>query len=55
MELTLERYLQDENLRGEIERRAHRERAETMRRFFTQSAQAFDLQRSPELRSSACG
>lgn len=55
MELTLERYLRDENLREELERRAHRERAEWMHRFFTRSAQAFNLQHRPELRSSACG
>jgi len=55
MELTLERYLHDEDLRDELERRAHRERAESMRRFFAQSAQALHLQRTPELRTGACG
>jgi hypothetical protein len=55
MELTLERYLEDEGLREELERRAHRERAESMHRFFAQSAQALDLPRHPELRTGTCG
>ena len=55
MELTLERYLQDEGLREELERRAHRERAEYMHRFFAQSAQALKLRRTLELRTGACG
>ena len=38
MELTYARYLQDEGLRDELERRAHHERAEEMHRFFAQSA-----------------
>jgi len=40
MELTYARYLQDEGLREEIERRAHHERAEEMHRFLAQSAEA---------------
>jgi hypothetical protein len=55
MELTLERYLQDEGLREELERRAHHERAESMHRFFAQSAQALDLPRQPALRTGTCG
>ena len=55
MELTLERYLQDEGLREELERRAHHERAESMRRFFAKSARHLNLRRTPELRTSACG
>ena len=55
MELTLERYLQDEGLREELERRAHRERADSMQRFFAQSAQALSLPRSPERRADSCG
>ena len=55
MELTLERYLEDEGLREELERRAHRERAESMHRFFAQSAQALDLARHPEHRAVVCG
>ncbi|HZN85633.1 MAG TPA: hypothetical protein VFB53_02505 [Burkholderiales bacterium] len=55
MELTLERYLQDEGLREELERRAHCERAEAMHRFFEQSTRALNLQRTPALRTDACG
>jgi len=55
MELTLERYLRDEGLREELERRAHRERAESMHRFFAQSAQALSVPRTPEVRTDACG
>ena len=55
MELTLERYLEEEGLREELERRAHRERAESMHHFFAQSAQALSLPRNPELRTGACG
>jgi hypothetical protein len=40
MDLTYKRYLQDEGLRAELERRAHRERAEEMYRFFAASAHA---------------
>jgi hypothetical protein len=54
MELTYARYLQDEGLREELVRRAHRERAEHMYRFFADSADALlhprtklhDVQRS---------
>ena len=55
MELTVERYLQDEGLREELERRAHRERAETIHRWFEQSARALNPRRAPELRTDACG
>ena len=40
MKLTLERYLQEEGLREELERRAHHARAEAMYRFLAQSAEA---------------
>jgi hypothetical protein len=40
MELTYARYLEDEGLRDELERRAHRERAEHMYRFLAESADA---------------
>jgi hypothetical protein len=40
MELTYARYLQDEGLREELERRAHRERAQHMYRFLAESADA---------------
>jgi hypothetical protein len=40
MELTYAKYLADEGLRAELERRAHRERAEQMYRFFAGSARA---------------
>ncbi len=57
MELTLERYLQDVGLREELERRAHRERAELMHRYFAQAAAALLARHAPapELRSDACG
>ena len=57
MELTLERYLQDEGLREELERRAHRERAEQMHRYFAQAAGALLARNAPapELRADACG
>lgn len=55
MELTLQRFLEDEGLREELERRAHRERAESMQRFFAQSAQALSLPRAPAPRADACG
>lgn len=57
MELTVERYLEDEGLREELERRAHRERAEQMRHFFAQSAAVLHVRRAPapELRIDACG
>lgn len=45
MELTYTRFLEDEGLREELERRAHRERAEEMHRFFAVSAHG--LQRAP--------
>ena len=57
MELTLNRYLQDEGLREELERRAHHERAEEMHRFFAQSTEAL-LGRhasTPLRRPQACG
>jgi len=40
MELSYTRYLEDEGLREELERRAHRERSEHMHRFFAESALA---------------
>ena len=55
MALTLERFLQDERLRDELELRAHRERAEQMHRYFAQAAQALSLPRDPALRTGACG
>jgi hypothetical protein len=57
MELTLNRYLQDEGLREELERRAHRERAEEMHRFFAQSTEALlGLRTStPQRQPQACG
>ena len=57
MELTLERYLQDEGLREQLERRAHRERAEAMHRFFAHSAAALlgGNTPAPKLRTEACG
>ena len=57
MELTLNRYLQDEGLREALERRAHYERAEEMRRFFAQSAEALlgRHDRAPRLDTDACG
>jgi len=54
MELTLERYLKDEGLREELERRAHRERAEQMHCYFAQAAQALRIPHAPELRTDAC-
>lgn len=57
MELTLERYLQDEDLREAIERRAHRERAEQMHQYFAQAAAALLARNAPApgLRTDACG
>jgi hypothetical protein len=57
MELTLERYLQDEGLREELERRAHRERAELMHHYFAQAAGALLARNAPapKLRADACG
>ena len=54
MELTLERYLEDEGLREELERRAHRERAEQMHLYFAQAAQILHMPRVPEPRTDAC-
>ena len=51
MELTFARYLADEGLREELERRAHRERAEQMHLYF---AQALHMPRAPEPRTDAC-
>jgi hypothetical protein len=36
MELTYERYLAEDDLRAELERRAHRERSEQVHRYFAQ-------------------
>ncbi len=57
MDLTIERYLHDEQLRGELERRAHRERAEQMHRYFAQAAGTLLAQNAParKLRTDACG
>lgn len=58
MELTLNRYLQDEGLREELERRAHHERAVQMHRYFAQSAEALRGGRShaaPRPGPEACG
>jgi hypothetical protein len=57
MELSLNRYLQDEELREELERRAHHERAEQMHRFFAQSTQALLGRRTgkPQPQPHACG
>jgi hypothetical protein len=57
MELTYERYLHDEGLREELERRAHRERAEHLHRFLAESAEALLGRRTgaPRLQSDACG
>jgi hypothetical protein len=55
MDLTLERYLQDEGLREELERRAHRERAEQMHHYFARAARAMRIPRVPEPRTDACG
>jgi hypothetical protein len=54
MELSLDRYLQDEGLREELERRAHRERAEQMHRYFERAAQALRIPHLPEPRTGAC-
>jgi hypothetical protein len=55
MELTLERYLQDEGLREELERRAHRERTELMHHYFARAAQALRIPHLREPRTDACG
>jgi len=54
MELTLERYLEDEGLREELERRAHRERAEQMHLYFARAAQALRVPQVPQPRTGAC-
>ncbi len=54
MELTYARYLQDEGLRDELERSAHRERAEQMHLYFVHAAQTFHTLRAPEPRADAC-
>ncbi|HEX7249051.1 MAG TPA: hypothetical protein VF262_01565 [Burkholderiales bacterium] len=57
MELNYARYLQDEGLREELERRAHQARAEEMHRFFAQSTEALlgRRARAPQLQPHACG
>jgi hypothetical protein len=55
MELTLSRYLQDEGLREELERRAHRERAEEMHRFFAHAADTLQHAPAPAPRAERCG
>ena len=52
MELNYARYLEDERLRGELERRAHRERAQAMYRYFAQAAQALSARTPRE--ADAC-
>jgi hypothetical protein len=54
MTLTLERYLNDEGLREELERRAHRERAEQVHRYFALAAQAMRMPRAPQSRTGTC-
>ena len=54
MELTLERYLEDEGLREELERRARDARAEQMHRYFARAAQAMRIPRLPESRTGTC-
>jgi hypothetical protein len=54
MELTLARYLEDEGLREELERRAHRERAEQMHLYFAQAAQTLHMPRVSAPRTDAC-
>jgi hypothetical protein len=54
VELTLERYLQDEGLREELERRAHRERAEQMHHYFARAALAMRIPHVPKPRTDAC-
>jgi len=52
MELTYARYLQDEGLREELVRRAHRERADEMYRFLAQAVQALSARTPRE--ADAC-
>ena len=52
MELTYARYLQDEGLREELVRRAHRERAELMYRYLARAAHALSLRTPGE--ADAC-
>jgi len=52
MELTYARYLQDEGLREELIRRAHRERADEMYRYFAQVVQALSARTCRE--ADAC-
>lgn len=55
MDLTYANYLQDEGLREEIERRAHRERADEMHRFIADSARAlFGAHSRPEDACHSC-
>jgi hypothetical protein len=54
MELTFARYLADEGLREELERRAHRERAEQMHQYFAQAARNLHIPRAAEPRTEAC-
>ena len=55
MELTFARYLEDEGLREELERRARDARAEQMHLYFARAAQAMRIPRVPEPRADACG
>jgi hypothetical protein len=55
MDLTYTRYLEDEGLREELERRAHRERAEEMYRFFAHAAEGLRLPAAPAARVEGCG
>jgi hypothetical protein len=52
MELTYARYLRDEGLREELERYAHRERAELMHRYLAQAVHALSLRTPRE--ADAC-
>ncbi|HEX9185081.1 MAG TPA: hypothetical protein VF876_17645 [Burkholderiales bacterium] len=55
MDLTYMRYLEDEGLREELERRAHRARAEEMYRFFAHAAEGLRLAPAPAACNEGCG
>jgi hypothetical protein len=55
MDLTYTRYLEDEALREELERRAHRERAEEMHRFLAHAAGTLYFAAAPAPRAEGCG
>lgn len=54
MELTYARYLQDEDLRLALERRAHQARAEKLHRYLARAAQALSLSVRAPRESDAC-